>query len=227
MDFAGYQPKYITFDCYGTLTNFQMNDATRPLIADVIAPEDTDQFLQDWRSYRMDEVLEPFKLYRQVLRDAWQRVCNRWRIQFKAADVDAIVAAVESWGPHPDVPEALATLADTYPLVILSNAEDAMLQNNVRQLGAPFHRIFTAEQVGAYKPRYAGFEYMLDQLNCDRSEILHVTSHVWYDILPCYELRINHMAYINRGYDYASNPEAYGYVETTDLGGVAQALGLS
>ena len=28
-----FEPKYITFDCYGTLTHFQMNDTVRPLIA--------------------------------------------------------------------------------------------------------------------------------------------------------------------------------------------------
>ncbi|MFG0530776.1 haloacid dehalogenase type II, partial [Pseudomonas sp. yb_2] len=28
------RPKYITFDCYGTLTNFQMGPLTRELFAD-------------------------------------------------------------------------------------------------------------------------------------------------------------------------------------------------
>lgn len=224
LDLTGYRPKYITFDCYGTLTNFQMAEAVRPLIAEVIDPADTDRFIKDFRAYRMDEVLGPFKLYRQVLRDSWQRACNRWRIQFKASDVDAIVEAVGSWGPHADVPGPLSKLADEYPLVILSNAEDAMLQGNVVQLGAPFHRVFTAEQVGAYKPRYAGFEYMLDQLNCERDEILHVTSHIWYDIIPCHELGIRHKVYVNRGYD-PSTPY-YEYAETTDLGGLTTLLGL-
>jgi 2-haloacid dehalogenase len=224
MDLTGYRPKYITFDCYGTLTNFQMNDTVRPLVADVIAPEDTETFLRDFRSYRMDEVLGPFKLYKQVLRDSWQRTCNRWRIQFKADDVDAIIAAVGSWGPHADVPVPLAKLADTYPLVILSNAEDRMLENNVAQLGAPFHRVFTAEQARCYKPRYGGFEYMLDQLDCGRDEILHVTSHVWYDIIPCHDLGIENKVYVNRGYDGPA--PHYGYAETSDLGGLPDLLGL-
>ncbi len=224
MDLNGYEPKYLTFDCYGTLTNFQMAEAVRPLITEVVAPEDTATFLRDFRTYRMDEVLGPFKLYRHVLRDSWQRTCNRWRIQFRHGDVQAIIEAVGSWGPHPDVPKALSRLAEAYPLVILSNAEDAMLQGNVDQLGVDFHRVFTAEQVGAYKPRLAGFEYMLHQLGCEHDEILHVTSHVWYDLIPCFDLGITHKAYVNRGYD----PPAphYEYVETTDLGGLADLLGL-
>lgn len=224
MDLNGYRPKFITFDCYGTLTNYQMSEAVQPLIAGVVAPEDTATFLKDFRAYRIDEVLGVYKPYHQVLRDSWQRACNRWRLQFKASDVAAIVEAVGSWGPHADVPDALERLAAAYPLVILSNADDAMLEGNVRQLGVDFHRVFTAEQARAYKPRYAAFEYMLDQLGCEHDEILHVTSHIWYDIIPCNELRIEHKVYVNRGYD--PSVPYYGYAETEDLTGLPKLLGL-
>ncbi|WP_432876797.1 haloacid dehalogenase type II [Kribbella sp. CA-245084] len=224
MDLLGFKPKYITFDCYGTLTNFQMNDAVRPLIADVIPPERTERFLKDFRAYRIDEVLGEFKLYPLVLRDSWQRACNRWRIQFKPSDVDAIIAALGTWGPHADVPEPLQKLASQYPLVILSNAVDSILAGNVAKLGVDFHRVFTAEQAGAYKPRFQAFEYMLDQLDVDREEILHVSSHIWYDVIPAHELGIKHKVYVNRGYD-PSTPY-YEYAETPDLTGVPGLLGL-
>ncbi|MDA3625523.1 haloacid dehalogenase type II [Saccharopolyspora oryzae] len=224
MDLLGYTPKYITFDCYGTLTNFQMTETVLPLIADRIAPEDTPTFIKDFRAYRIDEVIGEYKPYQQVLRDSWQRACNRWRIQYRAGDADTIVEAVGSWGPHPEVPEALGKLAAAYPLVILSNAADAMFRNNVEQLGVDFHRVFTAEQAGAYKPRYRAFEYMLDQLGAERDEILHVSSHIWYDVIPAHELRIRHKVYVNRGYD--PSVPFYEYAETTDLAGVPPLLGL-
>ncbi|WP_020579367.1 haloacid dehalogenase type II [Actinopolymorpha alba] len=224
MDLLGFTPKYITFDCYGTLTNFQMTGAVLPLIVDRMAPEDTETFLKDFRAYRMDEVLGPFKLYPQVLRDSWQRACNRWRIQFRPSDVDAIVAALGSWGPHADVPAALEKLASAYPLVILSNAVDSILAHNIEKLGVEFHRVLTAEQARAYKPRYQAFEYMLDQLDVDRDEILHVSSHIWYDLIPAHDLRIRHKVYVNRGYD-PSTP-FYEYAETSDLGGVPPLLGI-
>jgi 2-haloacid dehalogenase len=224
MELLGFKPKYITFDCYGTLTNFQMAEAVRPLIETVIPPERTAAFLKDFRAYRIDEVLGQFKLYPLVLRDSWQRVCNRWRIQFKPSDVEAIVAAVGSWGPHADVPEPLEKLAAHYPLVILSNAVDHLLAGNVAKLGVDFHRVFTAEQAGAYKPRFQAFEYMLDQLDVGREEILHVSSHIWYDVIPAHELGIKHKVYVNRGYD-PSTPY-YEYAETTDLTGVPDLLGL-
>ena len=224
MELLGFKPKYITFDCYGTLTNFQMSEAVRPLVEGVIPAERTEEFLTDFRAYRMDEVVGEFKLYPLVLRDSWQRACNRWRIQFKPSDVDAIVAALGSWGPHADVPEPLEKLAAHYPLVILSNAVDHILAGNVAKLGVDFHRVFTAEQAGAYKPRFQAFEYMLDQLDVGREEILHVSSHIWYDVIPAHELGIKHKVYVNRGYD-PSTPY-YEYAETTDLTGVPGLLGL-
>jgi 2-haloacid dehalogenase len=35
---AEFRPKYITFDCYGTLINFQMSPMTRTMFADRLAP---------------------------------------------------------------------------------------------------------------------------------------------------------------------------------------------
>ncbi len=41
---AVFKPKYISFDCYGTLTNFQMAPSARRLFADRIRPEQMDGF---------------------------------------------------------------------------------------------------------------------------------------------------------------------------------------
>lgn len=224
MDLTGVRPRYITFDCYGTLTSFDLNDTVRPLVEDRVSPADLPTFLTDYRAYRMDEVLGPFKLYPEVLIDAFRRVCRRWGIGFRSSDGEAIVACVPTWPAHPDVPAALSKLADAYPLVILSNAIDEQLRHNVNRLGAPFSQVLTAQQARAYKPRYQAFEFMLDQLGCERDEIVHVSSHIWYDLIPAHELRIPHKVYVNRGYD-PSTPY-YGYAETDDLSGVPALLGL-
>ncbi len=38
--------------------------------------------------------------------------------------------------------------------------------SNVAKLGAPFHRVITAEEVGSYKPQMNGFERMFEILGC-------------------------------------------------------------
>ena len=54
-----FKPKYITFDCSGTLTRFQMTEMTQTLFADRIAADKMDDFIRDFSSYRMDEILGP------------------------------------------------------------------------------------------------------------------------------------------------------------------------
>ena len=54
-----FKPKYITFDCYGTLTRFRMSDMAREMFADRIPSEKMDDFVRDFATYRLDEVLGP------------------------------------------------------------------------------------------------------------------------------------------------------------------------
>ena len=41
---AEFRPKYITFDCYGTLIDFQMSPMTRTMFADRLAPDNLQGF---------------------------------------------------------------------------------------------------------------------------------------------------------------------------------------
>ena len=209
------KPKYITFDCYGTLTNFQMSAVTRELMSDQVQASDMDTFLDDFEAYRGDEVLGPFKPYAEVLSDAFRRACDRWKVTFRKSDAEAIVDAGPTWGAHSDVPGGLSKAAEKYPLVILSNANDGQIKHNVEKLGAPFHAVYTAEQAKVYKPRLGAFEYMLDQLGCGVDDILHVSSSLRYDLMPAWDLRIRNKVYVNRGYE-PSTP-FYGYHEVPDI----------
>jgi len=219
-----FEPKFITFDCYGTLTAFQMSAVTRELLADRVPPERMEDFLDDFEAFRGDEVLGAYKPYHQVINDALARTAKLWGVEHRDSDGRAIYESVPSWGPHPDVPEPLAAVAERYPLVILSNAADAQIQSNVDKLGAPFHAVYTAEQARAYKPRLQAFEYMLDQLGVGPGDILHVSSSLRYDLMPAHDLRVTNKVYVNRGYE-PSTP-FYGYHEVADIAGLAGLLGI-
>ena len=219
-----FKPRYITFDCYGTLTAFGMSALTRTLVADRLPQEQIEDFLDDFEAYRIDEVMGDWKPYDRIIAEALRRASHRWDIEFRDTDAKSIYEAVPTWGPHPDVPAALSVVAAHYPLVILSNAANDQIKSNVDKLGAPFHSVYTAEQAQAYKPRLHAFEYMLDQLGCGPQDILHVSSSLRYDLIPAHDLRITNKVYVNRGYE----PSApyYGYHEITDLAGLPTLLGL-
>jgi 2-haloacid dehalogenase len=218
------RPEYITFDCYGTLINFQMADLAREVFADRIAPENMEQFTRNFAAYRLDEVICDWKPYDQVLCNAVQRTCRRWGIEYRDNEGMKFYNAVPTWGPWPDVPDALAKLAKEYKLVILSNAMDVQIPHNVAKLGAPFHRVYTAQQAGAYKPSLKAFEYMIDQLGCSPDDILHVSSSPRHDLMPARDIGIKNRVYVERGHEPAT--PLYGYHEIEDLSGLPALVGL-
>jgi 2-haloacid dehalogenase len=219
-----FKPKYITFDCYGTLTRFRMGEMAREMFADRIPAEKMDDFVRDFSSYRLDEVLGPWKPYRDVLVNAIHRTGKRWGIATTDADGEAYYHAVPTWGPHADVPAGLSKVAKEIPLVILSNASNSQIHRNVEKLGAPFHAVYTAEMAQAYKPRMQAFEFMLDQLNCAPEHILHVSSSYRYDLMTAHDMRFGKRAFVNRNHEPLT--PYYGAVEIPDIGGLAGLVGL-
>ena len=206
-----FRPRYVTFDCYGTLTRFRMGDMAREMFAHRIEPEQMDQFVADFASYRLDEVLGAWKPYVEVL-------------AYSEAEGQVYYDAVPTWGPHADVAAGLARIAPHIPLVILSNASNDQIQHNVAKLGAPFHAVFTAEQAQAYKPRMQAFEYMLDQLGCAPRDVLHVSSSLRYDLMTAHDLGIENKVFVNRGHD--PSVPYYGFTEIEDIGGLPAVVDL-
>lgn len=221
---AAFRPKYITFDCYGTLIHFHMSDMTRTIFADRIDPDRMHAFTTDFSAYRFDEVLGEWKPYADVIKAALRRCCKRWGLHHHEAEAQHLYDAIPTWGPHPDVPAGLAKVAKAFPLVILSNASDNQIPSNVATLGAPFHAVYTAEQAQAYKPRLQAFEYMTDQLGCDPADLLHVSSSLRYDHMSAHDVGIRHTVYIERG--HGPSTDYYGYPTLKDIGGLPAIVGL-
>lgn len=219
-----FKPKYITFDCYGTLIYFEMAPMAKKLFSDRISPENMPQFCQDFSAYRLDEVLGAWKPYQEVIRGAVSRLCKRWNIEYRDQDSIDIYNAVPTWGPHPDVVEPLKKVAKEIPLVILSNAMNVQIPHNVKSLEAPFHAVYTAEQAQSYKPRLRGFEYMLDNLGCNPEDILHVSSSPRYDLMSAHDIGIKNKVFVNRGHEPGT--PFYGYTEIKDISGLPGVVGL-
>ncbi|SEE29950.1 haloacid dehalogenase type II [Ruania alba] len=216
------RPRYLTFDCYGTLTAFGMSAATREIFAGRVPGEQMEEFLEWFSVYRGDEVMGDWRPYREIITRALVRAARRVGVEATDTDADQIYEQVPTWGPHPDVPDGLVTLAEQYRLVILTNAADEQISGNVGQLGAPFHAVITAEQARAYKPRLQAFEHMLTELDCAPSEVVHVSASPRYDLQPATDLGITQTVYLNRGYE-PSAPYYHRY-EVSSLTELAEVL---
>lgn len=218
------RPKYISFDVIGTLIYFEMRKTVEPIVADRLQGDQLEAFFADFSFIRYDEILE-YRPYDEVLDRSFRRACARYGLEVRDEDVAAIQRDVLEWGAHPDVPEPLAKMAEHFPLVALSNADDRHLNTFIPRLGAPFHAVYTAQQAGAYKPRIQAFDYMLTQLDAQPSEFLHISSHQLYDHIPMAKLGFTNKVFLDRGYD-PHVPE-YGAVRMTSLEEVNAALGIA
>jgi 2-haloacid dehalogenase len=218
------RPKYITFDCYGTLIRMQFPEKAREFYSKQLEPDRMEAFCKDWSGYRLDEVLGAWKPYAEVLHNSLERCCRKWGLDFRSEDAAALYSAVPSWGPHEDVPDGLSKIGGEIPLVILSNAMDDQIHHNVAKLGAPFHAVYTAQQAQAYKPRFQAFEYMFDQLGCDPRDIMHVSSSFRYDQNSATDLGIGTRVFVGRGHE-PSNP-FYRSVEIPHIGCLPALVGL-
>jgi hypothetical protein len=73
---SSFRPKFITFDCYGTLIYFEMAPAARRAYAGRLSPEQMDAFCDAFASYRSTRSSAPWKPYQDVVRNAVERTCK-------------------------------------------------------------------------------------------------------------------------------------------------------
>jgi 2-haloacid dehalogenase len=218
-------PKVITFDCYDTLVEFPIDQATREILGTRAEGVDVDRLLADFEKLRFETTTNgPYQPYRDVLRGTLRQSTQEYGLPYRDEDGAALLAAVRTWGPFPDVPPALERLRQHCQLAIITNSDDDIMAENVRRIGVPIDYVITAEQAGAYKPSLATFAYAMQRLGREKEEILHVAQGFEYDIVPAHALGWNRV-WINR-YGKTGDP-AYGpYHELPDLSGLPDLLGI-
>jgi 2-haloalkanoic acid dehalogenase type II len=191
---ASYQ--VITFDCYGTLIDWEAG----------IGAAFDQAARDDGISVRREEILRAYALvepvveregylrYREVLGETAIRIAHMlgWRLENPAF----LAESLPSWKPFPDTNLALERLARAgVRLGILSNVDDDLLAATRRHFPVDFEIIVTAEQVQSYKPRPPHFLAAKQQIG--NARWLHAAQSNFHDIVPAKQLRIDG-AWINR-----------------------------
>ena len=103
-------PRYVTFDCYGTLINFQIDAAIRRAFRSRLPEGLAADFLATAERYRFDEVLGAWKPYRDVIARSTERTARRYGVAYSEDDGEAIYRRIPTWGPHPGVTDPPAVV---------------------------------------------------------------------------------------------------------------------
>lgn len=213
----------ITFDCYGTLIDWESGIAEAFLRA---AHEDGIDLRRDevLRAYELIEPVverEHFRLYRDVLTESAARVAHAlgWPLAYERGTF--LVNSLASWKPFADTNAALERLHRAgYRLGILSNVDDDLLAATRRHFTVAFEPVVTAQQVHSYKP--AAGHWIEAGRRIGDARWLHAAQSNFHDIVPANARGIA-TAWVNRRGD-APLPGGTPTHEVRDLAGLADLL---
>ena len=138
--------------------------------------------------------------YRDLLTAVHREIAAQLGISATEAMHHEFARSIRDWPPFADSVESLRYLKQHYRLVILSNVDNAGFAFSNRHLEVDFDEIFTAEDIGSYKPSLANFTYMLEKLSAQgisKSDILHTAQSLYHDMVPATEIGLTR-CWINR-----------------------------
>lgn len=140
-------------------------------------------------------------------------------------ELESFSRSVGSWPAFEDSSGALRRLKKKYGLAILSNVDRDLFALSAQTLGVDFDYIFTAEDIGSYKPSRRNFQYALDRLPEGPDRVLHVAQSLYHDIGPAGELGLQ-TVWINRrhgkkGGGATPDADVTPHAEFPDLGSFA------
>lgn len=183
----------LTFDCYGTLIDWEtgilagLRSALDPL---GVSASDED-LLGHFADIEARLEAGPYQRYRDILGACLAEIGTGLGVRPSAAACEAFGRSVADWPAFPDSAAALEALSRRFRLGILTNCDDDLFAASNRRLGVTFDWIVTAQQARGYKPRLANFELAVERLGLPVERILHVAQSLFHDHVPAKALGLS------------------------------------
>ncbi|KAI0121343.1 Haloacid dehalogenase-like hydrolase-domain-containing protein [Xylariales sp. AK1849] len=189
-----------SFDCYGTLVDWEgsIHQALAPLYTKL--PDDHPL------RYDRDNLLKAFIQNEGI---TYGRLAEELGVAASKADKAAFGLGVGDWPIYPDTADALKRLQKHFKLVILSNVkiDNSNLTLAKQFKDVKFDAVYTAEDIGSYKPDARNFEYLIthcrEHLGIPSEEIIHVAQALFHDQVSTRAARLA-TPWIERGEDVPS-----------------------
>lgn len=208
--------KALSFDCYGTLIDWENGFISdlQPLLTQLppTHPYNLEPLAAVSRFNSFGQALsasQPALPYDQIQIAAYQSLAAELALPAPpAAELAQIGTAQGRWPAFEDTVDGLQRLKSHYKLIILSNVTNQNIARTVEDQLSPvrFDAVYTAEEIGSYKPDHANFRYLFrrarDELGVDfeKGDLLHVARSLTADHVPAKELGLQSV-WIARGGD--------------------------
>ena len=180
--------RWATFDCYGTLIDW--NGGIRGELSRVFGEARADELLHRYHELEPELEADGKRSYREVLTEAMRR------LGAPAAEEDGLARSLPGWQPFPEVQAALSEARERgWKLAILSNTDRDFIDASQERIGVPFELAIVASEIGSYKPAHGHWQAFEREVG--RPPDVHVAASLFHDIAPANELGLRSV-WINR-----------------------------
>jgi 2-haloacid dehalogenase len=180
----------ITFDCYGTLIDWEQGilNALQPVLAPHRIDAGEDELLERYARHEAALEAGAYLPYHEVLAESLRGLCSE--LGFNPSDDDArgFAQAIGDWPAFHDTAPALRRLHERFRLAVITNCDRDLFALSNRRLGVTFDWIVTAQDARAYKPSQAPFVLAFETIDVPRDRILHAAQSLFHDHVPGKEL---------------------------------------
>ena len=214
------RPRIITFDCYGTLIDWNAG-ISQALIAEGERQgfhTDREIILDVYHDAEMRVQSGHYRTYREILELLEKEIATQlgWEVP---ASPGYLADSLPSWQPFVDSNRSLERFgAMGFELGILSNIDDELLAGTRRHFTVDFDLLVTAQQLRSYKPATRHFEYALEMCGKGQAAILHIAQSYFHDIHPAVCMGIK-TVWVNRMSETVTDDCPLPTVEVADLDG--------
>ncbi|TRC93529.1 haloacid dehalogenase type II [Mesorhizobium sp. WSM4303] len=231
MALNGPRPTWLTFDCYGTL--IQWDEGLMAAMETILARKgrkiEAKDFIPVYDRHEHElEHTRPHLSFAAVTAKALRLALREFSLEAAADDAGLLTSSIGKMPPFPEIVATLRRLKDAgFKLAIISNTDDAIIAGNVAQLGGAIDRVITAEQAQAYKPSRQIFEHAWRTLGVTRGELVHICASPHLDLAAARDLKFR-AVWVDRGTarrpppDYQPDAIAHGL---DDVPGLFEAAG--
>jgi 2-haloalkanoic acid dehalogenase type II len=196
---------WVTFDCYGTLVDWQTGILMQfKVAAGPSPPADEDRLFRAYVKEEMRLENGPYRPYRAVMTEALVRAAHAEGLSLAPAQVTEAASSIPAWPVFSDTRRALNALrARGFRIGVLSNIETDLLRRTMETVGVKPDCVVTAQEVQSYKPAFNHWIRFLRLTGADPRDVWHVSASFEHDIQPARSLGFR-TAFIER---YGKAPE--------------------
>jgi len=191
LDFGAFDA--LTFDCYGTLIDWETGilAGLRAALASHGADTADDDLLESYANAEAALEAGSYLRYREILARGGRAIASSLGTTLSDDEAATFGGSVGDWPAFPDSHDALVRLKTRFRLGVLTNCDDDLFAASNRRLDVAFDWIVTAQQVGSYKPDERNFAALFERLGADGvppDRILHVAQSLFHDHVPAQRL---------------------------------------